>query len=244
MSNVQLEHGYSPIANEILNQIVRLPLNGTQFRIIMVVWRYTYGFSRKEHDISIGFLLNALGLKESQYRQISRELGKLLEMGLLVETEKPNKNKSRRLMFQKDFDKWTKKSTGLINPVDKTVQTIRTNKSREPLDESVHQDKQNVKTRSTSKDIEVFFEVLWSMYPRKEGKAYVSQVTKAKLLKIGFDEMTRALKRYEAKITAEGTERKYIKSGSSFFNKGYVDYLDANFNAVDTVTKNLEGVQW
>jgi hypothetical protein len=74
-----------------------------------------------------------------------------------------------------------------------------------------------------------FFETLWSMYPRKEGKGSISKTQKEKLLKIGIDEMTRAISRYKAKISSENTERKFIKQGSTFFNSGYVDYLDANY---------------
>ena len=61
MANPKLENGYSPIANEILEQLCRQNLNGTQFRIIMVVWRYTYGFSRKEHELSETFISKAIG---------------------------------------------------------------------------------------------------------------------------------------------------------------------------------------
>ncbi|SHI24725.1 phage replication protein O [Sporobacter termitidis DSM 10068] len=156
MANPQKENGFTPIANEILDHLVKLPLNGSQWRIVGVVWRYTYGYSRKQHDISVSFLINALGLKSSQYRQVARELKKLLEMGLLVEVVKPDKNKSRGLMFQKDFDLWTDKSSGLKRLEDKLDQRDWTKNTREPLDELVHQDKQdikaNIKTNIVSND--------------------------------------------------------------------------------------------
>jgi len=41
MANPQKENGYTPVANEILDELVKLPLNGTQLRIICVVWRFT-----------------------------------------------------------------------------------------------------------------------------------------------------------------------------------------------------------
>jgi len=41
--------------------------------------------------------------------------------------------------------------------------------------------------------------------------------------------MTRAIQRYTNKIKNENIERKYIKQGSTFFNTGYIDYLDNNF---------------
>jgi hypothetical protein len=78
-------------------------------------------------------------------------------------------------------------------------------------------------------ELETFFETLWSRYPRKEGKGGISKTQKQKLHKIGLDEMTRAIDRYKQKIAADGTEPRYVKQGSTFFNSGYVDYLDANY---------------
>ena len=78
--------------------------------------------------------------------------------------------------------------------------------------------------------INTFFETLWKLYPKKEGKGGVSEAQKKKLYNIGLEEMTRAIDRYiKAK---QGTDRKYMKNGSTFFNSGYVDYLDANYEEV------------
>ena len=55
-NNPQLENGYTKIADQILENTAKLKLNGTQMRIILIVWRYTYGFNRKETDLSVTFL--------------------------------------------------------------------------------------------------------------------------------------------------------------------------------------------
>jgi len=72
-----------------------------------------------------------------------------------------------------------------------------------------------------------FFEQIWQLYPKKEGKGQVSLTQKKKLYSIGLEEMTRAIDRY--KKDKQGTEKQYLKNGSTFFNSGYVDYLDANY---------------
>lgn len=74
-----------------------------------------------------------------------------------------------------------------------------------------------------------FFEKLWKLYPKKQGKGSVSDTQKEKLYKIGFEEMSRAVNRYIKYIADNGIEEKYIKQGSTFFNSGYVDYLDSNY---------------
>ncbi len=86
-------------------------------------------------------------------------------------------------------------------------------------------------------DALALFERLWQMYPVKKGKGQVSDAQKMKLLKIGFDEMGRAVRRY-----ADGLKRddwRHPQNGSTFFNSGYVDYLDANY-ASDKRTANRQ----
>jgi uncharacterized protein YdaU (DUF1376 family) len=86
----------------------------------------------------------------------------------------------------------------------------------------------------STKDIDSLFETIWSMYPRKEGKGSVSDTQKKKLYGIGLEQMTKAIDRYKQKIESEHIEKKYIKQGSTFFNSGYVDYIDANYTSDTT----------
>lgn len=72
------------------------------------------------------------------------------------------------------------------------------------------------------------FEHLWQQYPSKKGKGQVSEAKKIKLLKIGKEEMERAIKRYLLELEKDKEWRK-LQNGSTFFNSGYVDYLDANY---------------
>ena len=85
----------------------------------------------------------------------------------------------------------------------------------------------NKKTLCKSADADALFERLWSLYPLKRGKAQVSKANKMHLLDIGFDEFQRAIDRYKADLDNE-TWRK-PQNGSTFFNSGYIDYLDVNY---------------
>ncbi len=71
------------------------------------------------------------------------------------------------------------------------------------------------------------FERLWALYPLKKGKGAVSRTQKLKLLKIGYGELERAIKRYMEYV--DGVGYLHYKNGSTFFNSGYVDYLDCNY---------------
>lgn len=77
----------------------------------------------------------------------------------------------------------------------------------------------------SNKEISDFYESVWALYPIKRGKAAVSEAQKKKLFAIGCDEIARAISRYDSEIT----DRQFMKHGSTFFNGGYIDYLDANY---------------
>ena len=83
--------------------------------------------------------------------------------------------------------------------------------------------------KESNAEIESFFESIWKLYPNKKGKAAVSKTKKKELFKVGYDEMSRAISRYVTDLKAE--EWRKPQYGSSFFNKGYVDYLDKNYTA-------------
>lgn len=89
------------------------------------------------------------------------------------------------------------------------------------------------------KEANELFEQLWKAYPSKKGKAQVSDTAKARLLKIGYDEMMRAIDRYTYDLEKDSDWRK-PKNGSTFFNSGYVDYLDANYKSIEDAQKESD----
>ena len=78
-----------------------------------------------------------------------------------------------------------------------------------------------------TKEAKILFERLWSLYPNKKGKGQVSDTAKKKLLKIGHEELERAIQRYKTELEKEDWRKPQY--GSTFFNSGYVDYLDENY---------------
>ena len=80
----------------------------------------------------------------------------------------------------------------------------------------------------TNTEINDFFDTVWELYPIKKGKGQVSDTKRKALYKIGFDEISRAIDRYLTDLRKDAAWRK-PQNGSTFFNSGYVDYLDDNF---------------
>ncbi|MEH6993236.1 replication protein [Neobacillus drentensis] len=111
MADVQLENGYTQMANEILEQMARIKLSATQYRLLFVIWRYTYGFKRKGHHLSLKFLSQATGC---DHRQIQRELKSLEERKVIIQDIKSGSY--RKISFNKNHDAWIGKAA-----IDKTA---------------------------------------------------------------------------------------------------------------------------
>ncbi len=100
----------------------------------------------------------------------------------------------------------------------------------------VEKSKEENKNTMCKADALALFEKLWKLYPSKKGKGQVSDTAKMRLLKIGYEEMVRAIDRYKTELEKDSDWRK-PQNGSTFFNSGYVDYLDANYEPAKKSTK-------
>lgn len=101
----------------------------------------------------------------------------------------------------------------------------------------------NNTTNTNKAEIENFFEECWKMYPKKKGKGSVSDSKKKVIYKLG-EEFKTAIERYKKELELNKTEIRYTKDGSTFFNSGYVDYLDENYESINikktTIKKDSE----
>lgn len=100
----------------------------------------------------------------------------------------------------------------------------------EDIDKDIDRDidNKNSAKQPSMADVNSFFEALWDMYPVKKGKAQVSESKRRTLYAVGFDKLNRAIERYLSELKKDADWRK-PQNGSTFFNSGYVDYLDENF---------------
>ncbi|OBZ13313.1 replication protein [Bacillus sp. FJAT-26390] len=103
MAKPQKENGYTVIAHEILDNICRFNFNGAQLRIIMKVWRMTYGYKRKDHALALTYLQEATGLSRGTMK---KELGYLIEAKVLIVTKEATNKDARKLAFNKNYDEW------------------------------------------------------------------------------------------------------------------------------------------
>jgi phage replication protein O, N-terminal domain len=102
MASPQIENGYTKIANELLEAITKTKLSSLQLRILLLILRYTYGFGRKEADLSLSFISEAL---EAKPNNISRELSFLKSIGI-VYVEPARGVKPQKISINKNYESW------------------------------------------------------------------------------------------------------------------------------------------
>lgn len=86
----------------------------------------------------------------------------------------------------------------------------------------------NKKAPIRRESLDSFFDSVWKLYPIKKGKGKVSKAQKQKLQKLGYDQLKRCVDRFVEDMEKEHRDKQYWPYGSTFFNSGYVDYLDEN----------------
>ena len=154
MSSPQKENGFAPIANEILEALAGFRLPGEQVQILFVIIRETYGFNRKEAEISYKRFGALTGLKKSN---ISRALKGLLSK-LLIEVIKNDNRTVATYRFNKNYDIWqvikTDNQTRLSKLITSVIKTDNLT-IKETIKETIY----------TSS-----FLTFWNSYPKKVGK--------------------------------------------------------------------------
>ena len=220
MANVQTENGFTKIANEILESIAKLPLNGTQFKILLVVWRSTYGFQKKSHDLSLNYLVKACCCSKTS---IKAEIKTLIAANILKEESIPTFNSTREISFNKDYELYrvTKLTQGNRSDI------TQGNYSDIPQGRDSATKKESIKKDIKKVDFSDETLALWKEYPRKEGRQeFVVKMPKL-IKKHGLEQMQRTIERYSSKVS--NVKKELILMGGTFINGRFEDYLDANY---------------
>lgn len=126
-------------------------------------------------------------------------------------------------LYQTDDRQDDSRVTGERHSNDKRTTTIEERNKEIKKENNIYSASDDKKQQSC-----VLFEALWKLYPCKKGKGQVSDTQKQKLLKVGEAELKRCIDRYKSDLKRDAGWRK-PQNGSTFFNSGYVDYMDANY---------------
>ncbi len=161
-----------------------------------------------------------LKLDKIRDKDITKWLQSLIDKGLIIIYSTENgkeylqmatweKHQQRRAKFSK----YPAPGNGVISN-DINCNQLQTN---------VPEESRNRGTRN--RECDQFFESIWELYPEKKGKAKVSDTKKQELYELGYEVMKKCVDRYKN----HKKDWQEYQHGSTFFNSGYVDYLDLNY---------------
>ncbi len=239
MANPQLEDGYIRLARELCTALTKANLSGAEFRVLLAVVGKTYGWNKKQDQISISQLSALTGLSK---RGVCKATISLVNKKALGREQKGTTNVTT-YWINKDYEKWLLTSEqNVTSEQNGTVTSEQTgnllvNKTAPTIDTIQKTIKDTAKKQLLLRQ-EQSFGVTWSLYPRKIGKdkafkAYCKTVVSAELAK----QCKRAVENYLEEISDNNTDEKFIKYGSSFFNQ-WNDYY--NIKPFETDNEVLE----
>ena len=238
MADVQKENGYTAIANELLEAICNSGFSAMELKVILTIARFTYGYSQKENEMSLGFIANFMKYKDRA--GVSRAVTRLIKSNVirLVGTH----GQSRVLSLNKDYDTWNLnccRNDNCCQNDNRTVAKMTTevlSKQQQILyKENLKENNkdiiytgccQNDNTTPKQDDFTEEFEKLWSMYPKKRGKNKISKKAVKELKAAGFDTVAKAIDNYKSEIQKHHTSEQYIMHGSTFFNGSWRDFAE------------------
>jgi len=153
MSNPQVEDGYTIIANELLEALIKRKLSGQELRLILFIVRKTYGYHKKEDKISYGQIAKGLNIKRSN---ACRLLKRLLLSKMITPVIKNDNTLTNTLIFNKDYEKWGVLSNliTVIKNDNKVLSKRRTTK------ETITKENYNTRSTSSSQEVEQMNNIL------------------------------------------------------------------------------------
>ena len=85
MANPQKENGFTSIANELLEAILRSELTLRELKIVFTVIRFTYPlFNRKVAELAVRFIANGTGI---QFNHVAKTINELEKKNILILSE-------------------------------------------------------------------------------------------------------------------------------------------------------------
>ncbi len=171
MASPQIENGYTRIANELLEALAKFRINGEAQQILYVIFRKTYGFSKKEDAISLSQFCDATKLERAH---VCRAITKLTDLHIVL------RRRSKRTTFyslNKNWEQWSaetgtvpKRATIIAETGNQTVpkrahtkernkkETMSWKKYKEPIIDSDTNELESLPLKKVpEKDIKWFF---------------------------------------------------------------------------------------
>jgi len=190
MASPQCENGYTRIANELMDKLVKARIPGEQIRCLLFVLRKTYGFSRKEAELSYAEIAQATRIKRPNAVRAMRELVSKQILGV-INTDTSNKVTYR---FNKNYDLWTGIETAFLGGIN-TDNRVVSKRIPLPIKENIKEKETNYIAQSSGKSATSKFDQFWEAYPKKRSKGDAEKAWKSVKANSHFKEILEAVEK-------------------------------------------------
>lgn len=157
--NVQTENGYTRIANELYEAILRQSLSGYEMRVLHTIIRKTYGYGKKEDFIALSQIADMTKIKKTH---VSRTVANLVKYEVVTKL-------GNKLRLNKNYLAWKVTKIGnakkALNLLPKSVKGV-TKIGNEKLPKSALQKKKENITK------ENIYKYIGEGSPKQEKKTY------------------------------------------------------------------------
>lgn len=117
MASPQTEDGFTRIANELMEALIRAELGGVQTRIVLMIMRETYGFQRKTVQIGYQALSTRYGIPRTL---LIREMTALVNRKVLAKYGGAGGRLGNSWGVQKDYALWCTSDSQVTSPPEMT----------------------------------------------------------------------------------------------------------------------------
>lgn len=198
----QVENGYTRIANELLEELLKYKFPqhsmGNPLKICLFVIRKTYGYNKKKDRISLTQFEKAINASRPT---VVHWLDYLVKAGLLVKAVEPL---GSEYGLNKDYSKWVVKGALLVKARKFTSKGALTNTSKGAL---THKRKKDI-TKETSD-----FDLFWDAYDKKADRSKC----KKKWNKLKQEEKDKIMNTLPAYVLST-PDKQYRKNPSTYLN--------------------------
>jgi len=84
MANPQKENGYTAIANEIMDALIKIRVPGEAMQILLVILRKTYGWNKRQDAISLSQFFKDTGMKKPSIIRLSKIVSNKANLPLAI----------------------------------------------------------------------------------------------------------------------------------------------------------------
>lgn len=160
MANPQKENGFTPIANEIIESLVKIDLLGAEWRVLLFIIRKTYGYQKKQDRISFTQFEKGTGISR---QTINKTIKNLVAKGLIVKICLPAGNIG--YSFIKDHENWVVKTHLLVKGKWVTSQDVFTKTSKDVLTHKRNKEITKENSETSSPDVALLIKSFETLNP-------------------------------------------------------------------------------